>query len=306
VSGRVLCVCLAPERLASALADIGPRLPDKAYRIFIPAAEQMVLSSSCLDALSGIDEIWAPTRFIQASLVLATTLPVLHMPVAWRFSTPPATRREFIPNGRPYIMAESDGFPGGGAVEAAVRAYAVAFEAWPAASRPVLAIRAQVVDDKLRAMIAAHDGIIVPADADPAAMIAEAGCVLALHRGEALGLTILRAMASGVPVVATEFGGCTDLLTPKTGFPIGFRLVPRTGGAETESWVEAWAEADPDHAAWSLRDLFSRPEVARRRAEEGRRQLDTLHDPTTVAARQARRLGFVERLAVRPYSLVAA
>jgi hypothetical protein len=306
VSGRVLCVCLAPERLASALAAVGPRLPDKAYRIFIPATERIILSSSCLDALSGIDEIWAPTRFIQASLVLATTLPVLHMPVAWNFPTPVATGRAFIPDGRPYILAESDGLPGSGPVEAAVRAYAVAFESWPTTSRPVLAVRAQAADDKLRAMIAAHDSVLIPATADPAALIAGASCVLALHRGEALGLAILQAMASGVPVVATEFGGCTDLLTPKTGFPIGFRLLPRTGGAETESWVGAWAEADLDHAAWSLRDLFGRPEVARRRAEEGRRQLDTLHDPATVAARQARRLGFVERLVARPYSLVAA
>jgi glycosyltransferase involved in cell wall biosynthesis len=306
VSGRVLCVCLAPERLASALAAIGPRLPDKAYRIFIPATERIILSSSFLNALSSIDEIWAPTRFVQASLVLATTLPVIHMPVAWRFPTPTAAGDEFISGGRPYILAEGDGFPGSSAVDTAVLAYAAAFASWPRTSRPVLAIRAESADHNLRAMIAAHDGVIVPANADPAAVIAGAGCVLALHRGEALSLTILRAMAGSVPVVATDYGGCTDLLTPKTGFPVGFRLLPRSGGAETESWVGAWAEADMDHAAWSLRDLFSRPEVARHRAAEARSQLETLYDTVTVAARQARRLDLVERLAARSYSFVAA
>jgi glycosyltransferase involved in cell wall biosynthesis len=110
-------------------------------------------------------------------------------------------------------------------------------------------------------------------------------------------------MASCVPVVATEYGGCTDLLTPKTGFPVSFRLLPAAGGAAAASWADL-AEADPDHAAWSLRDLFGRPEVARRRAEEARRQLNNLYNPASVAAQQARRLGLVKRLAERPYSLV--
>jgi hypothetical protein len=309
VSGRVLVFCLAPDQLAAVLTAIGLRLPESAYRIFIPSSEQMVLSSSSPEALSDIDEIWAPTRFIQASLVLETTLPVLHMPVPWCFPVPPASGREFIPGGRPYILVSDDSFPGGGAVHAGVRAHAAAFGSWAAEKRPVLAIRSQSVDaadDALQAMIVAHGGVILPSTADPAALIAGAACLLALHRGDALGLTILRAMASGVPVVATEYGGCTDLLTPKTGFPVGFRLLSATGGTSPENWVDAWAEADPDHAAWSLRDLFGRPDVARRRAEEARRQLERLHDPATVAAQQGRRLGLVERLAARPYGLVAA
>jgi hypothetical protein len=73
-----------------------------------------------------------------------------------------------------------------------------------------------------------------------------------------------------------------------------------------ESWVAAWAEANTDHAAWSLRELFGRPEVARCRAEEARRHFETLHGPATVAARQVRRLSLVERLAARPYSQAAA
>jgi hypothetical protein len=309
MNGRVLSFCLAPEQLAPVLAAVSRQLPDRAYRIFIPSTERMVLSPSCLDALSEIDEIWAPTRFIQASLVLATTLPVLHMPVPWRFPAPPASAQDFIPGGRPYILAENDGFPGSGAVEAAVNAYLAAFGSWAVEKRPVLAIRSQsadATDDALQATIAAHGGVIIPSTADPAELIAGATCLLALHRGDALGLTILRAMASGVPVVATEYGGCTDLLTPKTGFPIGFRLLPTSGGAAVESWVDPWAEADLDHAAWSLRDLFGRPDVARSRAEEARCQLESLHEPATIAARQARRLGLVERLAARPNPLAAA
>ena len=316
-SGRVLGFCVAPDRLAPVLASVGPLLPDKAYRVFVPSAERMILPPSCLDALSGIDggidEVWAPTRFIQAALVLATTRPVLHMPVAWRFPPPLASGGAGILEGRPYVLAEGDGFPGCGALAAAVRAYALVFEGGVSERRPILAIRAEAsacADEGLRAAIAAAGGVILPPAADPATLIVGATCLLALHRGEAVGLTILRAMAAGVPVIATDYGGCTDLLTPKTGFPLDFRLVPMAADVEAESGpeggAEVWAEADPEHAAWSLRDLISRPEAARRRADEARRQFASLHNPATVAAAQARRLGLVERLAARAYNCVAA
>jgi hypothetical protein len=294
VSGRVLAICLAPDRLAPVLGAIGRRLPDDAYRIFIPSAERMLLAPPCRAAVTDIDEVWAPTRFIQALFVLATEAPVLHMPVAWRFQTAAAGAP---PLSRPYILAEDDAFPGPDALRAATDVYATAFGSWPAASRPLLAMRAEVADDPLRDAIAALGGVILPADADPAPLIAGAACLLALHRGEALGDRVLQAMASGVPVVATEFGGCTDWLTPKTGFPVEYRLVPAD---------VSWAEPDLSHAAWLLREVFERPEEARERAHEGRRQLRSLLDPAAVAAQQARRLGFVDRMVARAAGRVAA
>jgi hypothetical protein len=307
VSGRSLCLCLSPDQLAPVLGAVVPRLPDATYRIFIPSAERIALSPSCREALSGIDEIWAPTRFMQARFVLETEVPVLHLPIAWRLPAPAATAGAgALGLGRPYVLAEGDGFSGSGALRKAIGAYAAAFGARPTASRPMLVVRSQTAeagDDALQAMITANDGVILPPTTDPVALIAGATCLLALHRGDALGFAVVQAMASGVSVIATEFGGCTDLLTPKTGFPVEYRLVPAPSGDSAEA---AWAEADPDHAAWSLRDLFDRPEIARRRAEEGRRQLASLHDPAAVAAQQSRRLGLVERIAAWRPSRVGA
>jgi hypothetical protein len=302
LSGRLLAFCLSPDRLAPTLDSVKPLLPERAYRVFIPSAERLILSPPCRDALHAIDEIWAPTRFIQAALVLETERPVLHMPMAWH--VPAAATAA---SGRPYILVEPDGFPGGDPAWAALRAYEAAFGAQLAASRPALVIRAQPNDpwdDALRAAIAAHDGVIMPDSimADPAdgmALVAGAACILSLHRGEALGMSIVRAMTRGVPVVATDYGGCTDLLTPETGYPVDFHLVPaRREGMRDE----AWADADLDHAAWSLRDVFARPDAAQRRAGHARDRLEAAHSPTAVAARQARRLevlGLVARPSVQ-------
>jgi hypothetical protein len=90
INGCVVAICTAPDRVAAAIAATGPRLRDGPYRIFIPAAERISLTPSWLAKLSEVDEIWAPTRFIQSSLVLRTSLPVLHMPVAWDFQAPAA------------------------------------------------------------------------------------------------------------------------------------------------------------------------------------------------------------------------
>jgi hypothetical protein len=303
--GRLLGFCVAPDQLAPVLVTVRPNVPKCAYRIFIPSAERMAISPACLDAFGEIDEIWAPTRFIQASFVLTTELPVLHMPVAWRFPPPPVAAGVVSP-GRPYVLAEDDNFPGCGALRTALLAYQKACASWPSTRPPALVIhsgRSDEWDDTLRALIAANDGIVMPATADVATLITGAACLLSLHRGEALGLPILRAMAWGVPVVATDYGGCTDVLTPETGFPVDFRLRPTQDAAGLET---AWAEADADHAAWSLRDVFDRPDLARRRAAAARARMETLCDPEAVAALQSRRLRMVERLAARPSRAVAA
>ena len=90
-------------------------------------------------------------------------------------------------------------------------------------------------------------------------------------------------MACDVPVVATDYGGSTDLLTPDTGYPVDFHLSRR--GAV------AMAEIDPLHARWQLREVFDRPDEARRRAANASHLLATRHDPPSVANRQMERLG---------------
>jgi hypothetical protein len=305
VSGRLLAFCLPPDQLAPAIDDVKYLLPGRAYRVFIPSAERMAGLPPCLDTLREIDEVWAPTRFIQARMVLATELPVLHMPVAWRFPAPAsAAHGGFVPPERPYVLAESDSFPGAGALLAAVRAYEAAFGSQPPPSRPALMIHSQAMDEldgALRAAVAAIEGVIVSSASDMITLVAGAACVLSLHRGDALGLSVLRAMTCGVPVIATDYGGCTDLLTPETGFPVDFRLVPAPSASSPDG---SYAEVDLAHAAWLLREVFARPDAARRRAASARRSVETTHSPAAVAAQQAARLEMLGLVATRTRSTI--
>src|SRR5262249_5512010 len=66
--------------------------------------------------------------------------------------------------------------------------------------------------------------------ADVLALHAACDCFVSLHRSEGFGLGIAEAMAAGKPVIATNFGGATDLLALDRACPVGFRLTPVNAG----------------------------------------------------------------------------
>lgn len=294
--GRMTFLCIEPNRLGPFLRAARHRMPDSSYRIYVPSSELPDTSAAFRDALAEVDEIWAPTRFWQAELVLQAEIPVLHMPVLWRFPRRPPAVAPVSP-GRPYILAEGDGFAGRGALLAALDAYAAAFAGRAASEWPALVIRRPESgawhEPAQHAVSRAGDVILLDRSctrADTDALVAGASCVLALHRGEALGVSVARALAFGVSIVATEYGGCTDLLTPHTGFPVDAHLCARSATDAGDGWESPRVQADEAHAAWSLREVFDNPAEARRRAANGMRVLDALSGAGGVLSRQAARL----------------
>ena len=282
-SGRVLVLSVAPDQLG----DMDSRLPVNSYKVLVPGAEWL---PDIWDGLREIDEIWAPTRFMQGRIVAATDVPVLHMPVAmiWSAAPMPGRVRALLPESR-YVLAVADALPGDGGLPAAVASYIATFRAQPVGGRPALVIRAtrQAGKPGWEGQLGSlEDAVVVDkpmSGPDELTLIAGAACLLSAQRGEAIGLPVARAMACGVPVVATDYGGLTDLLTPDTGYPVDFEL-RRQGDV-------AMAEIDPQHARWQLREVFDRPHEARRRAANASRLLATSYDLASIADRQMKRLG---------------
>jgi glycosyltransferase involved in cell wall biosynthesis len=252
-----------------------------------------------------VDEIWAPTRFIQAGLATVIDLPVVHIPILLSFPSLTSPRHTApVAPGRPYVLLAFDflSFAERKNPVAAVQAFRAAFGSVPAGDRPALVIKSHNSahmggSQVLRDAIAEDEDVVLFDQSlsrlDTLALVAGAACVLSLHRGEGLGLLIAEAMAYGVPVVATDYGGSTDLLTPETGFPVDFRLIPVPNDAYPFWEGQEWADADVDHAAWSLREVFERPAETARRAENARQSLEASNGPDAVAARQAARLKMI-------------
>ncbi len=105
-------------------------------------------------------------------------------------------------------------------------------------------------------------------------------------RGEGFGLCGLEAMATGLPLVATDWGGPADYLEPSDSFPLDYRLAD-TGGVESNSvrYLGRWAEPDYEHLRHLLRWLYEHPEEA---AAKGRRAAGRVRERWTWdrAARQ--------------------
>jgi glycosyltransferase involved in cell wall biosynthesis len=126
-------------------------------------------------------------------------------------------------------------------------------------------------------------------------LLAACDAFVTLHRSEGLGLLVAEAMALGKPVVATDYSATTDLVTPRTGWPVDYTLIPVAEGMYPFHQSQVWADADIDHAAWQMRQVVDdRPEVHRRVAA-AQSLVSREHSIEAVAKRQLTRLRKIER-----------
>src|SRR3546814_12500998 len=80
-------------------------------------------------------------------------------------------------------------------------------------------------------------------------LMAVTDAYLSLHRAEGFGRSLVEAMLPGRPVIATGFSGSADYLTPETGFPFDYRLVPVRPGQYPGGEGRPWADPRTEHAA---------------------------------------------------------
>ena len=88
-------------------------------------------------------------------------------------------------------------------------------------------------------------------------------CFVLPSLGEGISNTILEAMASGLPVIATVVGGNVELVSEG----ISGRLVPA---------------ADPSALALAIVDLAQQPELAKSLGQQGRRQIEQRYSMTAM------------------------
>ena len=133
----------------------------------------------------------------------------------------------------------------------------------------------------------------VPAEIMPR-LYATSNCFVLPFRGEGFGLPIAEAMASGLPVVVTDWGGPKDFVDGNVAYPIRVmgQAAPDDGfcratGADPS---HRWVEPDADHLVALLRHVAEHPEEAHQKGEAARQRVVDRLSPGSIADAISQRL----------------
>jgi glycosyltransferase involved in cell wall biosynthesis len=94
-------------------------------------------------------------------------------------------------------------------------------------------------------------------------------CLLAPSEGEGKNLPALEAQTTGVPVIATDFGGHREWLSPEWGYPLRYEEVHREGAG-------IGAKVSVDDLAEQMWRVYTRRDEARRKGEIARNVIPSM------------------------------
>ncbi len=253
-------------------------------------------------AFDLVDEVWAPSRFVLEALRPLARVPVRLVPPCVPEPRPAALSRAELGWGDDELVIAS-AFDARSVPErknpwALVEACRRAQQALPGRRLRLALVAAHAADvpglaESLREAAAGLQldlqTRLLPRD-ELDARLARADVYAALHRSEGLGLPPLEALLLGKPVVATAYGGLTDVLDEETGFPIPFRRVALARDLPPYPKGALWAEPDLEAAVAALRRIAEDPQEAARRGAAGRARARALYGLEAAAARFAAEL----------------
>jgi len=303
-AGRVRLFNINADQLPLVIDHMRPLLQSPAYTLVNPAWELSDFPDAWLPAFDEMDEVWAQSRYIQLMLARKLHKPVLYMPVALnRPPVAPLRRDAFaLPRHRFLFFFAFDFLSfierknPSGVIEAFRRAKARNGGKSP----PGLVIKAMngaLAPDALQLLREEIDGdpdiILVERTLtrpEVGALISLCDAVVSLHRAEGFGLLVAEAMLLGRPVIATDYAATTEMVTPETGFPVDYRLIPVAHGAYPYGAGQVWADPDVEHAAWLMARLAAEPGLAAPIVEAASAHIHRNYNPGHVARRQRARL----------------
>ena len=277
--GRVNLFQMNPEEIALFLPDWRDTADPLVRNACVPFWELPVLPRSWGPVLRAMDVIMAPSRFVQSACTsVVDPKRVVHYPQAaflpegvrasreaWglsSFRTVFALSFDFrsdIDRKNPWTAIEAfrAAFPSDEDVALVVK---TTHANDPGFSGHAKELGARIGSDRRIRMVdrtLAYQEVL--------SLYASCDVLLSLHRSEGLGLHLMEAMTLGKVVVATNWSGNTDFMTPGNSIPVGYRLVPLQGthpAYRTEEGRpgQVWADADLREAVQVLRRLHADPE----------------------------------------------
>jgi glycosyltransferase involved in cell wall biosynthesis len=254
-------------------------------------------------ALAGLDEIWAPSRFVQQAIAEIAECPVVWMPLAVESHLTTQVSRSSLglPDGRFLFLFFFDfrSYVSRKNPWAVIRAFEAAFGR--SEDSVGLIIKTNGMADCVSAYEDFKDsGLMsdprilwvdrVMDDREIKALVNCCDCFVSLHRSEGFGRGLAEAMFMGKPVIATGYSGNLDFMNQENSCLVDHLLVPVGADGYPFGQGQLWADADVRMAADYMRLLVDEPERAREIGESGANYIRRHNSFASVGARYRRRL----------------
>lgn len=290
------------DQMLVAYGNLGPDFFRSRYNIGYWAWELERCPDNWIPIIDMVDEIWAPSRFIQDCFTKVTDKPVTYMPLCVELPAFDRRTRSYfrLPEGDflSLFMFDFMSYIDRKNPAAAIRAFLLAFPR--GSERAGLVIKAMNVDPghprwiELVELMQCDSRIHIINDVmsrqDVLALVDCCDSFLSLHRSEGFGRGPAEAMYLGKPVIVTNYSGNTDFTKSDNCLLVDYTLVNILPEQYAFPKDQRWADPDVSHAASHMRQLASSAEVARKIGLRGQSYIREHFDARTTGDRMRKRL----------------
>lgn len=310
-SYRANLFVLNANEMASIPQQLGKDFMAGHYNIGYWAWELSGFPDAWLPALAGLDEIWAPSKFVEQAVSAKTDMPVIWMPLAVEPGDIPLMPRQSLglPERRFLFLFFFDfrSFVSRKNPQAVMTAFQQAFGSND--DRVGLVIKTNGMVECPEAYQAFKDQALtrhprihlvdrVMDDRELKGLMNQCDAFVSLHRSEGFGRGLAEAMYLGKPVIATAYSGNLDFMNPANSCLVDYTLVPVGENDYPFGQGQYWAEANIDMAVAYMRALVADPALAREKG--ARAALDVRRDLGFDAIGQRYRQRFEELGLIEP------
>lgn len=299
---KVSVFCINADQMNTAKENT-PKEAWAGYKIGIWFWELMEFPDQWCGAFKLIDEIWAPTHFIEEALSKKATCPVIYMPLGIEFEN---EKRQYE---RSYFGLPSDcflflnmfdslSFQSRKNPKAAIDAFQKAFSPDDSTVGMVIKINNQSPDSQemrdLRELKGNYENIYFIAKTfsreEINGLIRVCDVAVSLHKSEGLGLLCQEAMYFGKPVIATNWSGNTDFMNKENSCLVGYKLEQIGEDVGPYQFWQRWAQADVVEAAAYMGRLKEDQEYYSRIAKRAYLTMKEEYSPAVCGLKMKRRI----------------
>ncbi|MDX1491940.1 MAG: glycosyltransferase [Pseudohongiellaceae bacterium] len=296
----ITLVHINPDQVGRVISELPSAYFDNHYVIGYWAWELPVIPKDWESAFGHFDEIWVPSSFVQDAVAIKSPVPVIRVPHAIEVAdTAKLPRQHFALPENAFIflsMFDTHSLAERKNPYGAISAFQKAFDSNDMNVRLVLKVNNCTAEamDALKLAIGKYKNIIIVnkvfSREEINSLIGCIDCFVSLHRSEGFGLGPAEAMALGKVVLATNWSGNVDYMSPDNSVCVSYTLIEVDKDYGPYKKGQIWADPDINQAAEGMRSLVDDKALAERLAKRALHTIASEFSPRVVGELMRARL----------------